>query len=119
LAVGGGAFALGTVPDRNGRIKACFVKKGENAADVRLLVKGTKCRRGEAKVGVVCNRSLTNCVVLASHGDGYPQASGGITQAGSTVEAGILPAATNTVAVATRSATSTAADRSFHIAAFC
>ena len=50
LAAGGGAFAVGAVVDREGNIKACYVKKGRSAGDVRLLVKGTKCRKGEAKI---------------------------------------------------------------------
>jgi hypothetical protein len=49
-AIGGGAFAIGAVPDREGRIKACFVPKGKVKGDVRLLVSGSKCRKGEAKV---------------------------------------------------------------------
>ena len=49
-AIGGGAFAIGAVPDREGRIKACFVPKGKAKGDVRILVSGSKCRKGEAKV---------------------------------------------------------------------
>lgn len=50
MAMGGGAFAVGAVVDRSGKIQACYVKNGRTAGDVRLLVKGTKCRKNEAKI---------------------------------------------------------------------
>jgi hypothetical protein len=49
-AIGGGTLAIAAVPDKSGRINACYVKSGKRQGDVRLLVKGTKCRRGEQKV---------------------------------------------------------------------
>jgi hypothetical protein len=45
LAAAIGGFAVAAVPDRSGRIKACYAKKG---GDLRVLAKGTKCRRGES-----------------------------------------------------------------------
>jgi hypothetical protein len=39
-----GGFAVAAVPDRQGRVVACYAKKG---GDLRVLEKGTKCRRGE------------------------------------------------------------------------
>jgi hypothetical protein len=48
-AIGGGAFAIGAIPDRQGKVNACYVKKGKKKGRVRL-VSGTRCRRGEAKV---------------------------------------------------------------------
>jgi len=44
-AVGG--YAIAAVPDKNGRIPACYGKK---SGDLRVLVKGTKCKRGEKKL---------------------------------------------------------------------
>jgi hypothetical protein len=44
-AVGG--FAVAAVPDSKGRITACYVKKNGN---VRLLVKGSKCKSGETLI---------------------------------------------------------------------
>ena len=47
IAICGGSLAIGRVPNDAGQIPACFVKKGKNRGDVRLLVKGKKCRRNE------------------------------------------------------------------------
>ena len=47
IAICGGSLAIGTVPNESGQIAACYVKKGKQRGDVRLLVKGTKCRRNE------------------------------------------------------------------------
>ncbi len=47
IAICGGSLAIGKVPNQSGQIPACFVKKGKNRGDVRLLVKGNKCRRNE------------------------------------------------------------------------
>jgi hypothetical protein len=47
--IGGGAIALGGPTNKQGEIVACFVKKGKNRGDVRLLVKG-KCKRTEKKI---------------------------------------------------------------------
>lgn len=44
-AVGG--IAIAAVPDKQGRIEACYVKK---TGAVRLLVKGTKCPKGQKLV---------------------------------------------------------------------
>jgi hypothetical protein len=44
-AVGG--LAVAAVPDSQGRIAACYVKK---TGKVRLLVKGNKCQKGEALI---------------------------------------------------------------------
>ena len=81
--VGGGAFAIGAVPDRNGSINACYVKKGKRAGDVRLLVKGTKCRRGEAKIAWN-QRGLQGLPGTA----GAPGAKGDAGAAGATGPAG-------------------------------
>ena len=44
-AVGG--FAVAAVPDRQGRIAACYAKKG---GELRVLVKGNRCRRSEKRI---------------------------------------------------------------------
>jgi hypothetical protein len=44
-AVGG--LAVAAIPDRKGEIPACFNKKTGN---LRVLVKGTKCKKGEKKI---------------------------------------------------------------------
>lgn len=49
-AIGGGTFAIAAVPDKSGKINACYVKSGKRKGQVRLLVTGTKCGRGEAKI---------------------------------------------------------------------
>jgi hypothetical protein len=49
LALGGGALALGGVIDHQGRIRACYEKRGPNQGQLRLLAKG-KCRRGEKAI---------------------------------------------------------------------
>jgi hypothetical protein len=48
--LGGGAIAIGGPLDKQGRIKACFAKKGKAKGDLRLLVKGSKCRKAERKI---------------------------------------------------------------------
>jgi hypothetical protein len=48
-ALGGGAVAIGGVINDQGEIQACFDKKGPDAGEVRLLVKG-KCTRAERKI---------------------------------------------------------------------
>jgi hypothetical protein len=47
--LGGGAYAFGAIPNRNGSIDACFVTSGAHRGQVRLLVSGG-CRRGEKRV---------------------------------------------------------------------
>ncbi len=47
VAICGGSLAIGRVPNDAGQIPACYVKKGPQRGDVRLLVKGNKCRRNE------------------------------------------------------------------------
>jgi hypothetical protein len=47
IAVCGGSLAVARVPNQSGEIPACYVKKGKHRGDVRLLVKGKKCRRNE------------------------------------------------------------------------
>ena len=42
-AAAAGGLAIAAVPDKQGRIEACYVKK---TGAVKLLVKGTKCPRG-------------------------------------------------------------------------
>jgi hypothetical protein len=42
-----GGFAVAAVPDRQGRIVACYAKKG---GDLRVLTRGTRCRRGEKRL---------------------------------------------------------------------
>ena len=49
VVVGGGAIAIGGVTDNQGRIQACYDKKGKNRGEVRLLVKG-KCTGKEKKI---------------------------------------------------------------------
>lgn len=51
-AVGGGTFAIARVPrgGNDGPIDACYKARGRDAGDVRLLLRGTRCRRGERKV---------------------------------------------------------------------
>jgi hypothetical protein len=49
-AIGGGTLAIAAIPDRQGRINACYIKKGKKKGQVRLLASGTRCRKGEAKV---------------------------------------------------------------------
>jgi len=49
VAIGGGAVAIGGVVDSNGEVRACYVKKGPNRGDVRLLVKG-KCSKSERAI---------------------------------------------------------------------
>lgn len=48
-AVGGGAFAVGAIPDGEGKINACYVPSGKKKGHVRLVTKA-KCRRGERHV---------------------------------------------------------------------
>lgn len=50
-AVGGGAVAIGAKGpvSKSGVIKACYAKKGKQAGNVRLLVKG-KCSKAEKKI---------------------------------------------------------------------
>lgn len=45
----GGAYAAGAASGPKGQITACYVKKGTDRGDVRLLLKG-KCTRKEGKV---------------------------------------------------------------------
>lgn len=53
LAVGGGgAVAVGAIGGGDGTIKACYVKKGDarkgtSTGEVRLLLKGSRCPKGE------------------------------------------------------------------------
>jgi hypothetical protein len=44
LVAAAGGFAMAAVPDSQGRIVACYATKG---GGLRVLAKGTKCRRGE------------------------------------------------------------------------
>lgn len=46
-ALCGGAFAVAALPDKSGKINACYVKSGKRKGSVRLLVSGTKCAKGE------------------------------------------------------------------------
>jgi hypothetical protein len=50
LALGAGALAIGAVPNNSGRISACYVTNGPHQGDLRLLIKGGSCRRGERKI---------------------------------------------------------------------
>ncbi|HEX8741619.1 MAG TPA: collagen-like protein [Thermoleophilaceae bacterium] len=47
LVAAAGGFAVAAVPDRQGRIEACYVPR---TGAVKLLVKGTKCPRGQRLV---------------------------------------------------------------------
>jgi hypothetical protein len=47
LVAAAGGFAVAAVPDSQGRIAACYVKK---TGKVRLLVKGNKCQKGETLI---------------------------------------------------------------------
>lgn len=61
-AVGGGALASGAIPDAEDRIPACYVPKTikhkvkgklrvvKSAGAIRLLVKGSRCPKGERKL---------------------------------------------------------------------
>jgi len=42
-----GGFAIAAVPDKKGRIVACYEKRG---GDLRVLQKGTKCKRAEKRI---------------------------------------------------------------------
>ena len=48
-AIGGGAVAIGGVVTSDGKIQACYDRKGKNRGEVRLLVKG-KCTRAEKRI---------------------------------------------------------------------
>jgi hypothetical protein len=48
-AIAGGTFAIAAIPDRQGRINSCYVKKGKKKGQVRLLASG-KCKRSERQV---------------------------------------------------------------------
>ncbi len=48
-ALGGGAFAIGAIPDDEGDINACFDKRGKDIGEVRLLVKGN-CANDERQI---------------------------------------------------------------------
>jgi hypothetical protein len=66
VAVAGGGWAIGKLPDSQGRITACYVPKDvkkrvtvrgrrvtrvvKRKGSVRMLVTGTRCTRGEAKL---------------------------------------------------------------------
>ena len=50
IALGAGGYAVGAVPDSKGRIPACYVAKGKQKGELRVLVTGTKCRRAERKL---------------------------------------------------------------------
>lgn len=49
-AVGGGALAIGAVPDSKGRINACYTAKGKKKGQLRLRVSGKKCGKGQKSV---------------------------------------------------------------------
>ena len=47
LAAAAAGLATGAIRDRQGRLVACF---STQSGDLRLLVKGNACRRGERKI---------------------------------------------------------------------
>jgi hypothetical protein len=49
-ALTGGAYAVAAIPDAGGKVNACYFKSGKKKGQVRLLVSGTKCRKGETKL---------------------------------------------------------------------
>jgi hypothetical protein len=49
-AITGGAYAVAAIPSGGGQIDACYFKSGKKKGQVRLLVSGTKCRKGETKL---------------------------------------------------------------------
>jgi hypothetical protein len=49
-AITGGAYAVAAIPDSGGKVNACYFKSGQKKGQLRLLVSGTNCRKGETKV---------------------------------------------------------------------
>src|SRR3954464_3253344 len=78
LVAAAGGFAVAAVPDSQGRIAACYLKK---TGKVRLLVKGNKCQKGEALIrwSQTGPRGLTGATGLpgATGGQGKDGARGG------------------------------------------
>jgi hypothetical protein len=68
---------------------------------------------------VTFNRDLTNCVVVATEGDGNPSATSNLTQAGVIATADLNSGAPTTVTVTLINNGASYTDRSFHLAVFC